>query len=50
MSEEAISLLDVLQDCQAMIALPEQLTQQAYISPHCGQAFYVHADRTRQNG
>ena len=47
MSQEAMSLSDVLQDCQAMI---EPQAQQRGISmtfPKFENLFYVHADRTR---
>ncbi|PLY40594.1 hybrid sensor histidine kinase/response regulator [Janthinobacterium sp. ROICE36] len=47
MSEEAMSLLDVLQDCQAMIAPQAEKRGIGMHFPRCGQAFYVHADRTR---
>ncbi|WP_219116495.1 PAS domain-containing hybrid sensor histidine kinase/response regulator [Janthinobacterium sp. UMAB-56] len=47
MSEEAMSLLDVLQDCQAMIAPQAEKRGIRMYFPRCGQAFYVHADRTR---
>ena len=47
MSEEAMSLLDVLQDCQAMIAPQAEKRGISMHFPRCGKAFYVHADRTR---
>ncbi|MBB5608357.1 MULTISPECIES: ATP-binding protein [unclassified Janthinobacterium] len=47
MSEEAMSLLDVLQDCQAMIAPQAEKRGIDMHFPQCGRAFYVHADRTR---
>ena len=47
MSEEAMSLLDVLQDCQAMIAPQAEKRGIRMHFPRCGQAFYVPADRTR---
>jgi len=47
MSEEAMSLLDVLQDCQAMIAPQAEKRGINMYFPRCGKAFYVHADRTR---
>jgi PAS domain S-box-containing protein len=47
MSEEAMSLLDVLQDCQAMIAPQAEKRGIGMHFPRCGKAFYVHADRTR---
>jgi len=47
MSEEAMSLLDVLQDCQAMIAPQAEKRGISMYFPRCGQAFYIHADRTR---
>ena len=47
MSEEAMSLLDVLQDCEAMIAPQAQKRGIGMHFPRCGNAFYVHADRTR---
>eukprot|EP01133_Synstelium_polycarpum_P022179 gene22179-26615_t len=43
----AMSLLDVLQDCQAMIAPQAEKRGIRLHFPRCGQAFYVHADRTR---
>ncbi|MBW3511721.1 response regulator [Janthinobacterium sp. NKUCC06_STL] len=47
LSQEAMSLLDVLQDCQAMIAPQAEKRGIRMQFPRCGQAFYVHADRTR---
>jgi signal transduction histidine kinase/AmiR/NasT family two-component response regulator len=47
MSEEAMSLLDVLQDCEAMIAPQAQKRGIGMHFPRCGAAFYIHADRTR---
>ncbi|CAM3091820.1 MULTISPECIES: hybrid sensor histidine kinase/response regulator [Janthinobacterium] len=47
LSQEAMSLLDVLQDCQAMIAPQAEKRGIRMHFPRCGQAFYVHADRTR---
>ena len=47
MSEEAMSLLDVLQDCEAMIAPQAQKRGIVMQFPRGGDAFYVHADRTR---
>jgi signal transduction histidine kinase/AmiR/NasT family two-component response regulator len=47
LSQEAMSLLDVLQDCQAMIAPQAEKRGIGMHFPRCGQAFYVHADRTR---
>jgi len=47
MSEEAMSLLDVLQDCQAMIAPQAEKRGIDMHFPYCGKAFYIHADRTR---
>ena len=47
MSEEAMSLLDVLQDCEAMISPQAQKRGIGMHFPRCGNAFYVHADRTR---
>lgn len=47
MSEEAMSLLDVLQDCQAMIAPQAEKRGISMHFPGSGQAFYIHADRTR---
>ena len=47
MSEEAMSLLDVLQDCEAMIAPQAQKRGISMHFPRCGAAFYIHADRTR---
>ncbi|MGK5026628.1 hybrid sensor histidine kinase/response regulator [Janthinobacterium sp. RB2R34] len=47
MSEEAMSLLDVLQDCEAMIAPQAQKRGISMHFPRCGAAFFIHADRTR---
>ncbi|WP_257218041.1 ATP-binding protein [Janthinobacterium sp. BJB304] len=47
LSQEAMSLLDVLQDCQAMIAPQAEKRGIRMHFPRCGKAFYVHADRTR---
>ena len=47
MSEEAMSLLDVLQDCEAMISPQAQKRGIGMHFPRGGNAFYVHADRTR---
>ena len=47
LSQEAMSLLDVLQDCQAMIAPQAEKRGIGMQFPRCGQAFFVHADRTR---
>ena len=47
MSEEAMSLLDVLQDCEAMIAPQAQKRGISMHFPRCGAAFYIHADRSR---
>ena len=47
LSEEAMSLLDVLQDCEAMIAPQAQKRGIGMHFPRAGDAFYIHADRTR---
>ena len=47
MSEEAMSLLDVLQDCEAMIAPQAQKRGISMHFPRYGDAFFIHADRTR---
>lgn len=47
MSQEAMSLADVLQDCQAMIEPQAQKRQIRMTFPSFDKQFYVHADRTR---
>lgn len=47
MSQEAMSLADVLQDCQAMIEPQAQKRQIRMTFPSFDKHFYVHADRTR---
>ncbi|MGK5069661.1 PAS domain-containing hybrid sensor histidine kinase/response regulator [Janthinobacterium sp. RT4P48] len=47
LSQEAMSLLDVLQDCQAMIAPQAEKRGIAMQFPRCGEPYFVHADRTR---
>lgn len=47
MSQEAMSLADVLQDCQAMIEPQTQKRQIQMTFPSFDKHFYVHADRTR---
>ncbi|MGZ5856864.1 MAG: PAS domain S-box protein [Burkholderiaceae bacterium] len=47
MSQEAMSLTDVLQDCQAMIEPQAQKRGIQMTFPKFDNLFYVHADRTR---
>jgi PAS domain S-box-containing protein len=47
MSREAMSLTDVLQDCQAMIEPQAQQRGIQMTFPRFDDLFYVHADRTR---
>ena len=47
MSQESMSLTDVLQDCQAMIEPQAQARRVRMTFPHLDDLFYVHADRTR---
>ena len=47
MSQETISLTDVLQDCQAMIEPQAQKRGIQMSFPNADSCFYVHADRTR---
>ena len=47
MSQEAMSLTDVLQDCREMIAPQAQQRGIEMIFPDTDNLFYVHADRTR---
>ena len=47
MSQEAVSLVDVLRDCESMIAPQAQQRQIRMSFPSAENLFYVHADRTR---
>jgi PAS domain S-box-containing protein len=47
MSQESMSLSDVLQDCQAMIEPQAQKREIRMTFPDFDNLFYVHADRTR---
>ena len=47
MSQESMSLTDVLQDCQAMIEPQAQKRGIQMTFPHLDNLFFVHADRTR---
>ena len=47
MSEEAVSLIDVLQDCQAMMEPQAKKRGIQMNFPNFDQLLYVHADRTR---
>jgi PAS domain S-box-containing protein len=47
MSQEAMSLSDVLHDCQAMIEPQAQKRGIKMTFPHFDNLYYVHADRTR---
>jgi PAS domain S-box-containing protein len=47
LSQESMSLSEVLQDCQAMIEPQAQKRGIKMTFPHFGDLFYVHADRTR---
>ncbi len=47
MSQESMSLTDVLQDCQAMIEPQAQKRGIRMTFPHLDNSFFVHADRTR---
>ncbi|HEV7816061.1 MAG TPA: PAS domain S-box protein [Janthinobacterium sp.] len=47
MSQESMSLTDVLQDCQAMIEPQAQKRRIRMSFPRMENLFYVHADRTR---
>ncbi len=47
MSQEPMSLTDVLQDCQAMIEIQADKRQISMTFPDHDQLYYVHADRTR---
>ncbi|NMM29005.1 MAG: PAS domain S-box protein [Glaciimonas sp.] len=47
MSQESMSLTDVLQDCQAMIEPQAQQRGIQMTFPHFDHPFYIHADRTR---
>jgi PAS domain S-box-containing protein len=47
MSQESMSLTDVLQDCQAMIEPQAQARRVRMTFPRLDNLFYVHADRTR---
>jgi PAS domain S-box-containing protein len=47
LSQESMSLTDVLQDCQAMIEPQAQKREIQMTFPRFDNLFYVHADRTR---
>lgn len=47
LSQEAMSLADVLDDCQAMIEPQAQKRGIRMAFPHSDNLYYVHADRTR---
>jgi PAS domain S-box-containing protein len=47
MSQESMSLADVLQDCQAMIEPQAQKRRIQMTFPRFDNPFYIHADRTR---
>lgn len=47
MSQEPMSLTDVLQDCQAMIEMQADKRQIRMTFPENDELYYVHADRTR---
>ncbi|MEO7031825.1 MAG: ATP-binding protein [Herbaspirillum sp.] len=47
LSQEAMSLTEVLQDCQAMIEPQAQKHELQMVFPHFTETFHIHADRTR---